>query len=183
MFKLSLHLDTANETKLCSKNRKKPSSAQQNMGSSDAWPFHACPLALSCAQPSVLFTSVGYIRSDQSLSRIRLFATPWIAARQASLSITISWSPLKLTSIESVMPSSRLILCRPLFLLFLRTQRREEMKEAEQSRSLSCHLDGTWPTMNWLLTIKQIVSVKRLWNYRVVCCINYSILTNSASMR
>ena len=54
--------------------------------------------------------------SVQSLSRVRLFATPWIAARQASLSITISWSSLKLTSIESVMPSSHLILCRPLLL-------------------------------------------------------------------
>ena len=48
---------------------------------------------------------------------IRLFVTPWIAARQASLSITNSRSSLKLTSIESVMPSSHLILCRPLFLL------------------------------------------------------------------
>ena len=57
------------------------------------------------------------IRSDQSLSRVRLFATPWIAARQASLSITNSWSSLRLTSIESVMPSSHLILCRPLLLL------------------------------------------------------------------
>ena len=47
------------------------------------------------------------IRSDQSLSRVWLFATPWIAARQASLSITNSRSSLKLTSIESVMPSSR----------------------------------------------------------------------------
>ena len=46
-----------------------------------------------------------------------LFVTPWIAARQASLSITNSWSLLKLTSIESVMPSSHLILCRLLFLL------------------------------------------------------------------
>ena len=55
--------------------------------------------------------------SDQSLSRVRLFATPGIAARQASLSITNSWSSLKLTSIESVMPSSHLILCRPLLLL------------------------------------------------------------------
>ena len=55
--------------------------------------------------------------SVQSLSRVRLFATPWIAARQASLSITISQSSLKLTSIESVMPSSHLILCRPLLLL------------------------------------------------------------------
>ena len=56
-------------------------------------------------------------QSDQSLSRVRLFATPWIAARQASLSITNSWSLLRLTSIESVMPSSHLILCRPLLLL------------------------------------------------------------------
>ena len=55
--------------------------------------------------------------SVQSLSRVGLFATPWIAARQASLSITISRSSLKLTSIESVMPSSHLILGRPLFLL------------------------------------------------------------------
>ena len=52
----------------------------------------------------------------QSLSRVRLFATPWIAARQASLSITNSQSALKLTSIESVMPSSHLILCQPLLL-------------------------------------------------------------------
>ena len=57
------------------------------------------------------------IRSDQSLSHVRLFSTPWIAARQASLSITNSWSSLRLTSIESVMPSSHLILCRPLLLL------------------------------------------------------------------
>ena len=55
--------------------------------------------------------------SVQSLSRVRLFATPWIAARRASLSITNSRSSLRLTSIESVMPSSHLILCRPLLLL------------------------------------------------------------------
>ena len=55
--------------------------------------------------------------SVQSLSHVRLFATPWIAARQASLSITISQSSLKLRSIESVMPFSHLILCHPLFLL------------------------------------------------------------------
>ena len=49
--------------------------------------------------------------SVQSLSRVQLFVTPWIAARQASLSITNSQSSLRLTSIESVMPSSHLILC------------------------------------------------------------------------
>ena len=54
--------------------------------------------------------------SVQSLSHVRYFATPWIAAHQASPS-TNSWSSLRLTSIESVMPSSHLILCRPLLLL------------------------------------------------------------------
>jgi len=60
---------------------------------------------------SVQFTSL------QSLSHVRLFATPWITAYQASLSITNSWSLLKHMSIESVMPSSHLILCCPLLLL------------------------------------------------------------------
>ena len=55
--------------------------------------------------------------SVQSLSRVQLFVTPWIAARQASLSITNSRSSLKFTSIEAVMPSSHLILRCPLFLL------------------------------------------------------------------
>ena len=57
------------------------------------------------------------IRWDHSLSCVRLFATPWIAVPQASLSLTNSRSSLRLTSIESVMPSSHLILCRPLLLL------------------------------------------------------------------
>ena len=56
------------------------------------------------------------ISSVQSLSRVRLFVTPWTVARQASLSITNSWSLLKLMSIESVMPSNHLILCRALLL-------------------------------------------------------------------
>ena len=68
-------------------------------------------LWVAMIQSSVQFTSV------QSLSRVWLFVTPWIAARQVSLSITNSWSSLKLTSIESVMPSNHLILCRPLLLL------------------------------------------------------------------
>ena len=60
--------------------------------------------------PSAQFSTV------QLLSRVRLFATPWITARQASLSITNTRSSLKLMSIESVMPSSHLILCHPLLL-------------------------------------------------------------------
>ena len=60
---------------------------------------------------SAQFTSV------QSLSRVRLFVTPWTAAHQASLSITNSWSPPKPMSIGSVMLSNHLILCHPLLLL------------------------------------------------------------------
>ena len=55
--------------------------------------------------------------SVSSFSRVRIFATPWTAAHQASLSITNSWSPPKPTSIESVMPSNHFILCCPLLLL------------------------------------------------------------------
>ena len=60
--------------------------------------------------------SLQRISSVQSLSRVRLFATPWTAARQAPLSITNSRRLLKLVSVESVMPSSHLILCHPLLL-------------------------------------------------------------------
>ena len=54
------------------------------------------------------------IHLAQSLSNVQLFVTPWTAARQASLSITNSWNLLKLTSIESVIPSNHLTLCHPL---------------------------------------------------------------------
>ena len=56
------------------------------------------------------------VSSGQSLSRVRLFVTPWTAARQAPLSITNSWNLLKLMSIESVIPSNHLILCHALLL-------------------------------------------------------------------
>ena len=65
-------------------------------------PFSSCPQSLP---------------ASQSFSITQLFATPWTAASQASLSITNSWSVLKPMSIESVMPSNRLILCRLLLLL------------------------------------------------------------------
>ena len=71
------------------------------------FPVFSSDFLFSCHQ----FSSV------QSLSRVRLFVTPWITARQASLSITKSRSSLRLTSIKSVMPSGPLILCYPLLLL------------------------------------------------------------------
>ena len=90
------------------------------------WPIYICICMYVCVCVYIyIHTSttvsarhmVDQIRSDQSLSRVRLFATPWIAACQASLSITNSRSSLRFTSIESVMPSSHLILCLPLLLL------------------------------------------------------------------
>ena len=69
------------------------------------------------SQPTESWEWSSQFSSVQSLSHVWLFATPWTAARQASLSITNSQSSLKLMSIESVMPSSHLILCHPLLLL------------------------------------------------------------------
>ena len=71
------------------------------------------PLCKICINSSPL---PGTLSSVQLLSRVRLFATPWIAAHQASLSISNSQSLLKLISVDSVMPSNHFILCRPLLL-------------------------------------------------------------------
>ena len=79
-------------------------------------PLHEAFNQLSSPE-QVLSLEALQFSSVQSLSRVRLFATPWIAACQASLSITNSRSSLRFTFIESVMPSSHLILCRPLLLL------------------------------------------------------------------
>ena len=76
------------------------------------------PLGTDSTPPLVVtIKNVSQFSSVQLLSRVLLFETPWTAARQASLSITNSRSLLKLTSVESVMPSNHLILCRPLLLL------------------------------------------------------------------
>ena len=81
-------------------------------------PIFWFPLNWSWSYPSTCprLLPVNLFSSFLSLSHVRFFATPWTAARQASLSITNSQSLLKLTSIESVMPSNHLLLCRPLFL-------------------------------------------------------------------
>ena len=72
---------------------------------------------MTLKKKSQKFKTISQFSSVQSLSRVWLFAIPWITACQASLSITNSQSSLRLMSIESVMPSSHLILCRPLLLL------------------------------------------------------------------
>ena len=71
----------------------------------------------NCDNQNVSREFLGGFTSDQFLSHVQLFATPWSAERQASLSITNSRSMVKLMSIESVMPSNHLILCHPLLLL------------------------------------------------------------------
>ena len=76
--------------------------------------FHSFIFLFLCQHHTVLMTVT---QSVQLLSRVRLFVAPWIAAHQASLSITNSQSLLKLMPIKSVMPSSHLILCHPLLLL------------------------------------------------------------------
>ena len=83
--------------------------------------FHSNPKERQCQKYSnchkiALISHSSKFSSVQLLSCVRLFVTPWIAALPASLSITNSQSSLRLTSIESVMPSSHLILCHPLLL-------------------------------------------------------------------
>ena len=81
----------------------------------NCFPIVQQTILMSTSKRPILFHH--QFSSVQSLSRVRLFVTPWIGALQASLSITNSRSSLKLISIESVMPSSHLIICRPLLLL------------------------------------------------------------------
>ena len=102
---------------------------------------------------SVQFSSV------QLLSRVRLFVTPWIAARQASLSITNSWSSLRLTSIESVMPSSHLILCRPLLLL-------PPLPPSIRVFSNESTLHMRWPkywSFSWIFEYSGLISFRIDW--------------------
>ena len=86
------------------------------------WTSNSTPVYISRENKNAdwkryIHQNVHQFSSVQSFSRVRLFATPWTVACQASLSITNSWSLPKPMSIESVMPSSHLILCRPLLLL------------------------------------------------------------------
>ena len=74
-------------------------------------------LASECHSSAVIWVESVHFSSVQSLSHVQLFSTPWIAAHQASLSITNSLSLLRLMSIDLVMPSNHLTLCHPLFLL------------------------------------------------------------------
>ena len=108
----------------------------------------------------------------QSLSRVQLFATPWMAARQASLSITISKSLLKVMSIESVMPSNHLILCRPLLLPSIFPSIRVFSKES------ALHI--RWPKYwSFSFNISSSNEHPRLISFYTSC--NSRVFTNSQS--
>ena len=114
------------------------------------------------------------VSSVQSLSRVRLFATPWTTAHQASLSITTSWSPPKPMSIELVMPSNHLILCHPLLLLpFFKKKLYQllcfEEKEQEQTIYFS------------LLPMVMIYILIFFTKHQNIHIIEYFILWNSIS--
>ena len=98
--------------------------------------------------------------SVQSLSRVRLFATPWTAACQASLSITNSRSLLKLISIKSVMPSNHLILCHPLLLPSVLPSIRVFSNESV--------LPIRWPNY-WSFSISPSNEYSRLISFRIDC--------------
>ena len=98
------------------------------------------------------------VQSVQSLSRVQLFASPWTAARQASLSITNSQSLPKPMSFESVMPSNHLILCRPLLLLPLifpsiRVFSNESVLLIRWPKYWPKYPINRWDMLNWIVPV------------------------------
>ena len=117
------NLPAMQETRVQSLGWEDPLEKEMASHSSTAWriPWTEEPGGLYSSGGLKELDITKWLRLDfssvQLLSRVRLLVTPWIAAFQASLSITNSWSSLIFTSIESVMAFSHLILCRPLLLL------------------------------------------------------------------
>ena len=130
------------------------------------------------------------IRSDQSVSHVRLFATPWISAHQASLSITNSQSSLRFTSIESVMPSSHLIIWRPLLLPPIPPSIRVFSNESAirirwpKYRSFSFNISPSNEhpglvsfRMDWLDLLAVQGTLKSLWAFIIQWFFNWILLT------
>ena len=122
--------------------------------------YHYCIVLLEVIDIDLLYILLSmYLKcsvqfsSVQCLSCVRLFSTPWITARQASLSITNSRSSLRLMSIESVMPSSHLILCCP--------QSLPASESFPMSQFVRCDMKNSY--------IKWKLEIKMLWDFPGKC--------------
>ena len=113
----SLSLQTLFDFLLTIKSCPQTSSPWKKRSKASSLPYNQWPVILVCLACHNKATKIGWLVVFQSLSHVWLFVTPWIVAHQDFLSLTISWSLLKLISIESVMPSNHLVLCRSLPLL------------------------------------------------------------------
>ena len=122
---------------------------------------------------SVILTSLFNISSVQSLSHVQLFATLWTTARHTSLSFTISWSLLRLMSVESAMASNHLVLCHPLILV-------PSIFPSTKVFSNESALHKRWPKywsfsispskeclLGWVI-LKISISTKLFYNFKVV---------------
>ena len=136
-----------------------------------AWNIFFHPLTFS------LYVSLGlnwvscrqHISSVQSFSCVQLFETPWISARQASLSITNSWSLPELMSIESVILSNYLILCRPLLLL----PAPQSLTEEIWIRLGGC-INVIFPVAIYMI-VMQDISFRENWSVlRFLCTVSYN---------
>ena len=118
----------------------------------------------------------------RSLSRVRLFVTPWTAAQQASQSFTISLSSLKLMSIQSVMPSNHLILCHPLLLLpsilpsntvfsneLALTTSVQAIKLTKQAETMQSDLNNQWRKLQLFHDLQKFLS--KYWNSIIYKCV------------
>ena len=125
-----------------------------------------CPVVSFEVSVGLVWLSVQF-SSVQSLSRVRLFATPWIAAHQDSWSITNSQSSLRFKSIESVMPSSHLILCRPLLLL-APTPPSIRVFSNESTLRIGGQSTGLRATCILMLRVRELAWYALFWNLLVL---------------
>ena len=120
------------------------------------------------------WTHTHQFSSVQSLSHVWLFVTPCMEARQASLSITNSWSLPKLMSIESVMPSNHLILCHPLLLLPPPISHMRACKTEEMWIRLGGCINVIFPVAIYMI-VMQDISFRENWRMlRFLCTVSYN---------
>ena len=133
------------------------------------WWSNASKLVTKLNRIKFMDTHTHQFSSVQSLSHVQLFETPWISARQASLSITNSWSLPELMSIESVILSNYLILCRPLLLL----PAPQSLTEEIWIRLGGC-INVIFPVAIYMI-VMQDISFRENWSVlRFLCTVSYN---------